>query len=261
LIEDAYNLVRDTVAEGGSVLFVGTKRQAQDTIGSEAARARQPYVNERWLGGTLTNWQTIRKRIDYLKRLEQRQEAGEFDALKKRERLRVEREIEKLNMRLGGIRGINELPNMLFVVDVIHEETAVREANILNIPIIALVDTNCNPDPIDYLIPSNDDAIRAIKLITGKMADAALEGLALRKEFGDTSDDDYDDESFDGMEDADDEVLLGASTLAKMREAEEVEEELVEEVVEEIIEEEAVAEEVAEESQEAVVADAEEETE
>ncbi|MCL4264711.1 MAG: 30S ribosomal protein S2 [Anaerolineae bacterium] len=220
MIEDAYNLIRDTVAQGGAVLFVGTKRQAQDTISGEAARGLQPYVNQRWLGGTLTNWQTIRRRIDYLKKLEARRDAGEFAALKKRERLHVEREIEKLNLRLGGVRNMRDLPDLLFIIDVNHEETAVREANKLGIPIVALVDTNCDPDPIDYLIPSNDDAIRAIKLITGKMADAALEGLALRKE---TMGEDYDERvyepSFDGMEDVDDEVLLGESTLAKMRKA------------------------------------------
>lgn len=220
MIEDAYNLIRDTVAQGGAVLFVGTKRQAQDTIASEASRGVQPYVNQRWLGGTLTNWQTIRRRIDYLKKLEARRDAGEFAALKKRERLHMEREIDKLNLRLGGVRNMRDLPDLLFIIDVNHEETAVREANKLGIPIVALVDTNCDPDPIDYLIPSNDDAIRAIKLIAGKMADAALEGLALRKE---TMGEDYDDRayepSFDGMEDVDDEVLLGESTLAKMRKA------------------------------------------
>lgn len=220
LIEDAYNLIRNTVAEGGDVLFVGTKRQAQDTVAYEATRAYQPYVNERWLGGTLTNWQTIRQRISYLDRLEARRDAGEFDLLKKRERLRVEREIEKLNGRLGGIRKMRGLPALLFVVDVNHEETAVREANILDIPVIAVVDTNCDPDPIDYLIPSNDDAIRAIKLIVSKMADAALEGLAMRKEMMEEAVSDYDAyryEDFDGMEDAEDEVLLGESTLAKLR--------------------------------------------
>jgi len=221
MIEDAYNIIRDTVTEGGSVLFVGTKRQAQDTVAFEAARARQPFVNERWLGGTLTNWQTIRQRIEYLKRLEKRRADGDFDLLKKRERLRVEHEVEKLNLRLGGIRDMKGLPNLLFIVDINHEETAVREANILGIPVIALVDTNCNPDPIDYLIPSNDDAIRAIKLIVGKMADAAIEGMALRQENMDEEVTDVGaySTSFDGMEDVDDEILLGESTLAKMREA------------------------------------------
>lgn len=222
LIEDAYRVIRDTVAEGGSVLFVGTKRQAQDTISAEAARCQQPYVTDRWLGGTLTNWQTIKQRIDYLNKLEERQNAGDFNLLKKRERLRVEREIEKLHLRLGGIRKMKRLPDLLFVVDVSNEETAVREANILNIPVIGIVDTNCDPDPIDFVIPSNDDAIRAIKLIVGKMADAALEGLAMRKETVEdeeiTDMDGYTYGSFD--EDASDEDLLGASTLAKLREVE-----------------------------------------
>jgi small subunit ribosomal protein S2 len=227
LIEDAYNVIRDTVADGGSVLFVGTKRQAQDTIAAEAARAHQPYVNERWLGGTLTNWQTIKQRIDYLNKLEERQGAGDFDLLKKRERLRVEREIEKLNTRLGGIRKMKKLPDVLFVVDVSNEETAIREANILGLPVIGVVDTNCNPDPIDFVIPSNDDAIRAIKLIVGKMADAALEGLAMRKETVEDDEvtdlDGYTYGSFD--EDASDEDLLGASTLAKLREVDETDQE------------------------------------
>lgn len=220
LLEDAYNLIRDAVAEGGEVLFVGTKRQAQDTVVHEAARAGQPYVSERWLGGTLTNWKTIRQRIEHLKKLEERRDAGDFDLLKKRERLRVDNEIEKLNARLGGIRSMKGLPALMFVVDVNEEETAVREANILKIPIIAIVDTNCNPDPIDHVIPSNDDAIRAIKLIVSKMADAALEGLATRKETMDevvTDIDGYAYQEFDGMEDAEDEILLGESTLAKLR--------------------------------------------
>ncbi len=221
LIEDAYNVIRDTVADGGSVLFVGTKRQAQDTIAAEATRAQQPYVNDRWLGGTLTNWQTIKQRIDYLNKLEERQRNGDFDLLKKRERLRVEREIEKLNLRLGGIRRMKRLPDLLFVVDVGNEETAVREANILKIPVIGVVDTNCDPDPVDFVIPSNDDAIRAIKLIVGKMADAAIEGLSMRKDVDEeevTDMEGYTYGSFD--EDASDEDLLGASTLAKLRDVE-----------------------------------------
>ncbi len=221
LIEDAYNLVRDTVANGGQVLFVGTKRQAQDTVAHEAARGQQPYVNERWLGGTLTNWQTISQRITYLDKLEKRRDAGELELLKKKERLHLEGVIEKLNLRLGGIRKMKGLPALMFVVDVNYEETAVREANILKIPVIGVVDTNCDPDPIDYIIPSNDDAIRAIKLIVGKMADAALEGRAMRKDTLDEAITDFDgyayEEDYDGVEDIDDEVLLGASTLAKIR--------------------------------------------
>ncbi len=233
LLEDAYNLIRDIVADGGQVLFVGTKRQAQDTIASEAARAKQPFVNIRWLGGTLTNWTTIRQRINHLELLEKRRDAGEFDALKKKERLSVERQIEKLNERLGGIRDMRGLPAYLFVVDVNNEETAVREANKLDIPIIAVVDTNCNPDPIDFVIPSNDDAIRAIKLIVGKMADAALEGIAMRKDAADedvANADGYSYEDYDTFQDADDEALLGESTLAKMREAEEAAAEVAAEV-------------------------------
>jgi small subunit ribosomal protein S2 len=220
MIENAYNLVRDAVSEGGAVLFVGTKRQAQDTVAREASRAAQPYVNERWLGGTLTNWQTISQRIEYLDKLESRRDAGEFELLKKKERLQLTREIDNLSQRLGGIRKMKGLPALLFVVDVNYEETAVREANKLGIPVIAMVDTNCNPDPIDYLIPSNDDAIRAIKLITGKMADAALEGLALREQMVDTEIEDFDGYRYDfeDLDDAEDERLLGEATLAKLRE-------------------------------------------
>ena len=222
LIEDAYNAIRDAVAEGGDVLFVGTKRQAQDTIAKEASRGSQPYVNDRWLGGTLTNWRTIRQRINYLRELETRRDNGEFDLLKKTERLRIERVIDKLNLRLGGIREMRDLPAMLFVIDVNHEQTAVREANSLRIPVVGVVDTNSDPDAIDYVIPSNDDAIRAIKLIVGKMADAALEGISMRKdtEVEEVTDfDRYRYESLDDMEDAEDDRLLGASTLRKLREA------------------------------------------
>jgi small subunit ribosomal protein S2 len=220
-IEKIYAQVRDTVADGGSVLFVGTKRQAQDTIAREAARGSQPYVNQRWLGGTLTNWQTIRQRIDYLDKLEERRDAGEFELLKKKERLTLEREIEKLNLRLGGIRKMKNLPSMLCVVDINHEETAGREANILKIPIIAMVDTNCDPDPIDHVIPSNDDAIRAIKLITSKFADASLEGLTLRQEMFDEEIQDIDSyaNEFEDLDDAEDDRLLGEATLAKLRES------------------------------------------
>lgn len=220
MIDNIYNIVRDSVSEGGSVLFVGTKRQAQDTIAREATRSSQPYVNHRWLGGTLTNWQTIRQRIDYLDTLEKRRDEGEFDLLKKKERLQLTREIDKLSNRLGGIRKMVGLPTLLFVVDVKNEETAVREANILNIPVIALVDTNCDPDPIDYIIPSNDDAIRAIKLITSKIADAALEGQSLHEEMLVDEIEDLEGYGldFEDLDDAEDERLLGEATLAKLRE-------------------------------------------
>ncbi len=259
LLEDAYNVVRDTVADGGSVLFVGTKRQAQETIAKEATRAGQPYVNIRWLGGTLTNWQTIRQRIDYLDRLEGRRDAGDFDLLKKTERLRIEREINKLDQRLGGIRKMTGLPEILFVVDVNNEETAIHEANILGIPVIGVVDTNADPDKIEYLIPSNDDAIRAIKLLTGKMADAALEGLAMREDVIEeeiTDFDDYQYGDFDGLGNVEDDVLLGESTLAKLREqAEEVDK------IEEETQEESVEENETDEAQPELVGQDEEENE
>ncbi len=225
MIEEAYNVVRDTVAAGNEVLFVGTKRQAQDVVAKEAARANQPYVSERWLGGTLTNWKTISERIKYLEKIETEQAAGKFEALKKRERLRYEREITKLSSRLGGIRKMKKVPAVLFIVDVVEESTAVHEAGILDIPIIGVVDTNADPDAIEYLIPANDDAIRAIKLLCSTMADAAIEGAALRdqKEV-DAEITDYDGygkkDTFDGMGNVSDEELLGESTLAKMREAE-----------------------------------------
>ncbi len=210
-VDQAYDIVRDTVGEGGSILFLGTKRQAQDSIEQQALRCGMPYVNQRWLGGTLTNWRTIRSRIDDLINLEERRERGEFELLKKREALGLTRKIEKLNHRLGGIKDMQKLPDLIFIVDVRRENTAVREANILNIPIIALVDTNCDPDVIDHLIPSNDDAIRAIKLMTTVVADAVLEGIAMRKEVP-------------GLEEEmaevyldEDEMYLGEATLAKLR--------------------------------------------
>ena len=180
-MDKAYEAVRDVVSKGGIVLFVGTKKQAQESIAEEATRCGMPYVNQRWLGGTLTNWRTIRQRIDYLLDLEERRERGEFDRLPKKEALKLEREIAKLNARLSGIKGMERLPDMLYIVDVRREATAVKEANRLGIPIVAMVDTNCDPTPIDYVIPANDDAIRAIKLITSKIADAVIEGQRMRE--------------------------------------------------------------------------------
>jgi small subunit ribosomal protein S2 len=206
-LEKAYALVRDQVAQGQLILFVGTKRQAQESIRQEATRCNMPYVNQRWLGGTLTNWRTIRERIDHLKQLEARRDAGEFAVLTKREALMLDREIEKLNIRLGGIRDMDRLPGVIFVIDVKNEETAVKEADRLGIPIIGMVDTNCNPDRIDHVIPSNDDAIRAIRLLTSKMAEAALEGLALRKEIAPEEEEVF----------AEDEKYLSAETLARLR--------------------------------------------
>ncbi len=203
---EAYNTVRDTVSQGGTILFVGTKRQAQDSIAEQAQRCGMPYVNQRWLGGTLTNWRTIRQRIDYLLELENRREIGEFDRLPKKEVLKLERKIAKLNKRLGGIKDMRDLPDLLFITDVRREHIAVKEANALGIPIIAMVDTNCDPDPIDYIIPANDDAIRAIKLITSKIADAVLEGLQMRKAM-----------MMEEEVSVEDEQYLGEATLAKLK--------------------------------------------
>ena len=180
-LEESAGVVRTTVSKGGSVLFVGTKRQAQATVQQEADRASMPYVNQRWLGGTLTNWVTIRQRIDYLLQMERRMDAGEFRTLSKKERLSIQREIDKLNHRIGGLKTMTRLPNMIFIVDTVVEDLAVLEANKLKIPIIAMADTNSNPDPIDYAIPSNDDAIRAVKLIVSVIADAAEEGQRIRE--------------------------------------------------------------------------------
>lgn len=180
-IDTAAALIRDIVARGGTVLFVGTKRQAQEPIMTQAQRAGQPYITERFLGGTLTNWRTIKSRLDRLAELEAMQERGELERFTKKEALLLTREIGRLNRRMGGIKNMRRLPDALFVVDVGREANAVKEANRLGIPVIAMVDTNCNPDGVDYVIPSNDDAIRAIKLIVEAMANAALEGLALRK--------------------------------------------------------------------------------
>ncbi len=179
-LEEAFNAVRDLVAEGGMILFVGTKRQAQETIANEAQRCGMPYVNQRWLGGTLTNFRTIRSRIDYLLKLEERQANGELDKLPKKEALMLTRELNKLQTRLGGLKEMRRLPKAMFVVDTRHEDIAIHEANTLEIPIIAMCDTNSDPNPIAYPIPSNDDAIRAIKLITGKIADAVIEGKNIR---------------------------------------------------------------------------------
>ena len=216
-LNTAYKLVRDMVESGGSLLFVGTKRQSQESIQLEAERCGMPYVNSRWLGGTLTNWKTIRSRITELENLERRQDEGEFELLTKKEALTMTRKINRLEERLGGIRDMQGLPQLLFVVDVRREETAIHEANLLNIPVVALVDTNCDPSGVDYVVPSNDDAIRAIKLLTGKMADAVLEGKALRK--------DIEEELLEAKGEAveqeelemADEDLLGEATLAKLQ--------------------------------------------
>ncbi len=227
-LNNAYNLVRDTVMNGGVVLFVGTKRQAQETVREEAIRAGMPYVTERWLGGMLTNWSTMRARIDEMERLEAMRDSGEINRLTKKEGLLIQREITRLQTRLEGVRLMKRLPSLVFIVDVGREDAGVHECNLLGIPVLALVDTNCNPQNVDYVIPSNDDAIRAIKLLVAKIADAVLEGKAMRKD-----EDEMEAESasaafvaptpvkkaprvVDGDEETNDEALLGKSTLAKL---------------------------------------------
>ena len=176
MVDDAYKAVSDIAAEGGTILFVGTKKQAQDAIKTEAERCGMYYVNERWLGGMLTNFATIRRRIARLKQLRAMQEDGTFDLLPKKEVIKLNLEIEKLEKFMGGIKDMTEMPGALFIVDPRKERIAVSEAKKLNIPIVAIVDTNCDPDEIDYVIPGNDDAIRAVKLIAGAMANAVIEG-------------------------------------------------------------------------------------
>ncbi len=267
MLDEAYEFVRDNVAKGGTILFVGTKRQAQDTIREEAERCGMPYVNERWLGGTITNWFTIQKRIFELERLERMRDSGQLDLLTKKEGLMIERDIERLDKRLHGIRTMKRLPDLLFVVDIMREDTAVHEANLKEIPVLAMVDTNCDPRNIDYIIPSNDDAIRAIKLLVGKMADAVMEGKAIRSKQADEEEmmaEPMPAEVSRFIEDEDeleDEELLGESTLKHLgssqkskpkkrelededeeellAEAEETEEEIEEALEEVVVEEDA----------------------
>ena len=175
-VDEAYAFLRDVAAEGKSILFVGTKKQAQEAIKEEALRANMFYVNERWLGGMMTNFQTIQKRVNRLKELEAMEADGTFEVLTKKEVQGLRHEMEKLEKYLGGIKEMNKLPGALFVVDPRKERIAVAEARKLNIPIVAIVDTNCDPDEVEYVIPGNDDAIRAVKLMTGRMADAIMEG-------------------------------------------------------------------------------------
>jgi small subunit ribosomal protein S2 len=284
-LNQAYQMVSKTVAEGGTVLFVGTKRQAQETIRDEALRCGMPYVIERWLPGTLTNWVTIYERIQELERLEHIRDSGEINRITKKEGLLIEREINRLEIRLSGIRTMKRLPELLFVIDVNREDTAVHEANLKEIPVIALVDTNCDPSGVDYVIPSNDDAIRAIKLLVGKIADAVLEGKAMRK---DAEEEEVAEQIVAAAPSArqprrqmleedeiDDKDLLGEATLAKLsgrgeqeteeedgEESEEVEEEseVAEESKDEVKEVEEPAEADTEETSEAGVEETEEES-
>ena len=173
-VEEAYDFIREIVEDGGEVLFVGTKKQAQEAIESEAKRCGMHYVNQRWLGGMLTNYKTIRKRIDRLHELAKMEEEGDFEVLPKKEVIQLNHEAERLEKFLGGIKHMDKLPDVLYVVDPRKERIAVKEAQILGIPVVGIVDTNCDPDEIDLVIPGNDDAIRAVKLLTGTMADAVL---------------------------------------------------------------------------------------
>ena len=227
LLTHAYNVVREIAANGGTVLFVGTKRQAQETVAEEAARCGMPYVTERWMGGMLTNWSTMHARIKELERLEKMRDNNELERLTKKEGLLIGRDITRLTTRLSGTRTMSRRPDLIFIIDVGREESAVHEANLLNIPIVAMVDTNCNPQNIDYVIPSNDDAIRAIKLLVAKVADAVLEGKAMHKE--DEGEEKPAEQAkaradrtarkpkvVETDEELKDDALLGESTLAKM---------------------------------------------
>lgn len=196
LIDEAYDYMKDVAANDGVVLFVGTKKQAQDSIEEEAKRCGQFYVNHRWLGGTLTNWNTIQARIKRLKQIKKMAEDGTFDRLPKKEVAKLEKQRDRLQKFLGGIEDMPRIPDVLFIVDPRKERIAVKEAQKLNIPIVAMVDTNVDPDEIDVKIPSNDDAIRAVRLITSKMADAIVEGRQGE------DDNDVTEESFDNKDDA-----------------------------------------------------------
>ncbi|NLL62019.1 MAG: 30S ribosomal protein S2 [Candidatus Atribacteria bacterium] len=182
LMDEAYHFVRDLVSDNGTILFVGTKKQAQESISSEAERCGMPYVNFRWLGGTLTNFSTINQRVKYLFQLEEMERGGQFTVLPKKEVINLKREQEKLNRLLSGIKNMDKLPDALFIIDPKRERNAVTEAIKLSIPIVAIVDTNCNPEEIDYIIPGNDDAIRSIKLISSVIADAVMEGKKISLE-------------------------------------------------------------------------------
>ncbi len=179
LLEEALAFIRDTVAGGGKILFIGTKKQARNSIAQHAESVGMPYVNFRWLGGMLTNFQTIRQRISYMKELESEENSGEMQSRPKKERLRLRRDLEKLRRSLGGVRDLEELPAGVFVIDVNAEETAVREATRLGIPIVGLVDSNCNPEPVTYVIPGNDDAIRAAELICSQVSNACRSGAEI----------------------------------------------------------------------------------
>ncbi|MGQ9585047.1 MAG: 30S ribosomal protein S2 [Anaerolineae bacterium] len=256
-LEEAYNFVQDVASKGGTVLFVGTKRQAADSIRAAAERCGMPYVNQRWLGGTLTNFRTIRQRIEYLLALERRKAEGELERLPKKEAQKLDLLIQRLNVRLGGLKEMHKLPDAVFITDVTRETLAVKEADRLGIPIVAMVDTNGDPDPVDYCIPSNDDAIRAIRLVTGLIADAVIEGRQLRASLVAEEREEIEEVSLEEFEVPElalgEEELLGPSTLEKIRaqqvgyEVEELElEELEEAEMEEAVDDEGETEDLSE---------------
>ena len=258
LVDKAYSFVRDAVAGGKSVLFVGTKKQAQEAVKEEAERCGMFYINNRWLGGCLTNFRTIRKRIERLNKLIQMEKVGEFNLLPKKEVAILKHEMEKLEANLGGIKEMRELPGVIFVVDSSKEHICVKEARNLHIPVVGLIDTNCDPDGIEYVIPGNDDAIRSVKLVAGAIADAVIEareGVSLNKETAE------EDENFDlkaalaevkpTVKEAENTEDKKKKTVKKVKKVEEVAEvkaeETAEAVAEEVKAEEPVAEEVKEE--------------
>ena len=196
LLEGACRSIKEIVAYGGDVLFVGTKKQAQDGIQNEAARCGMPYITQRWLGGTLTNFQTIRSRVNYMIQLEERKEKGQFQSLTKREGLKLEEEIVRLQKYFGGIRDMKKLPGALFIVDMEKEDICVAEVRRMGIPVTAVVDSNCNPELVDFPIPGNDDAIRSIRLIAGRIADAVIAGLQEREALSES------EEEFEGAEES-----------------------------------------------------------
>jgi small subunit ribosomal protein S2 len=260
-LDTAFQQTRSVVSSGGTVLFVGTKRQAQQSIEDAASQASMPYVNNRWLGGTLTNFRTIRQRVDFMIKLEQQDERGDFDRLSKKEALVQHRLIDKLQRRLGGLREMRRLPDLVFITDVNREDIAVKECNKLGIPIIAMVDTNCDPDPVDLVIPANDDAIRAIKLISGVIASAVQEGQQMREVIEAEEEEDY--KAAMAEEIVEPESLLGASTLAKIASGIVEMDEKAAPVQEEVVEEVEVAEDEEEpaEPEAEVEADTEQEAE
>lgn len=219
-----HDMIRDLVAGGGVVLFCGTKRQAQEIVTHEAQRCRMPFVNQRWLPGTLTNWTTIRGSIDTMKKLEKMKGGPDWDRLTKKEQLLAERRLEKLNLRLGGLRDMRNLPALIIVIDTDREDTAVAEANTKGIPVLGVVDTNSNPDVVDYIIPGNDDAMRSIRLLVVALADAVLEGYDMRKANNEGADsDDLNPFNTNTVPDFEDDVpndqLLGPSALKALRDS------------------------------------------